>query len=211
MALSEFQTYELSTYNSQNTGLSEQTIPTHQQQPRLSQDGDDRFSKDLQPEGALRHSQGQSHHGIENIYFSPDADEDDGGVSSKIEYQYRETGDLHVLRNSPTDVGNSDKELTDLAPVEKDRKKANRISTMYAKVHKRKRSAKKKLDTPSRSEESTLPTDGECYYANPRPDDEMRAAEQHIANGESATEFVVLGQHRKLSLPKDGLNVYQNF
>ncbi|RUS89317.1 hypothetical protein EGW08_002924 [Elysia chlorotica] len=217
LALSEFQGNENEMYTMQSLNLSE--LHRHS---RLSQDGDERFSKDLQPPTSpIQHRRG-IHNGIENIYYGAEGDIEN---ESSLEAATPENGNTLTIRsksqgernNTNSSASHKIRENSS-KPAKKDmfnrnssKKYNDRISDMYAKVIKPKKSANKRQGETPESNDSTHSDSGLIYCNAQSPDDAMLAAEMAIENGACATEFVVLGQHRKLSLPKDGLDIYQNF
>ena len=205
----------------------------HPHQPRgASLDGDVRFSQEFQPQGRLSRLKDTRtvSVGIENMGYA-EGDLGNGrasaaaGAHDEIIPPQEDEEMLDVYSQVPSNLSITPKDVQEMTPqlnsLASRRDQVNkpslargggseRLSTTYAQVNKPKRSsAKRPSITVTAAEPDTVDSTGSEYPAS--PEEAMRAAEWSIVNGESAKEFVVMGQHRKLSLPKDDLGIYANF
>ncbi|GFS09691.1 hypothetical protein ElyMa_004789100 [Elysia marginata] len=181
----------------------------------------------------------QSNEGIENLYYVPDADLGNGskpeGHFSPQESEYVVSDYDQTPRNVSavlnSTVMGSMKNFDDSASVSTGTA-THRISeldpytTVETSTHRRSElepytTVDMSKKTSTRRPETVVSTTGSELMAESRedasppippcPEAVMLEAERRIANEASGTEFVVLGPHRKLSLPKDDLGIYVNF
>ena len=184
-----------------------------------SADEDEKFSKEYQPQDRLSRSYSRPSESVENPYYIP-------GVSNAIvETGEENEQDENVYSLAPRNLsvqidseeGRNQLRHLDSVAKDQDRGKERQIEQEYDNINQTKQYSDDKPGIPvsggrtaAAAATAAHVSAGSDIYDYPRsPDDYMKEAEWKIMGGSSGNEYVIPGQRRKFSLPKDDQNVYE--